>query len=244
MGTDYTVYLVAAPPAHEYRPDADTAARLVAGLGSLGWIDLHADACVLATGKTGERRQRATTSFATLTDDLRTALAAHPSVLLEPKTPPQERHWPAGSIDSAGRSRMYEFEQAARLEARYCDSLSLIWTEALCTVFGENVGRLPCPTCGDNLLDHAESLLDGKAVPSACRSCGGAVAPELLVAETHDVMTGELRMEPMPLFRFAICVTVAPNALPEHEPVAVDEGLLAMLSTITGARWRALASLG
>ena len=139
---------------------------------------------------------------------------------------------------------MYEFEKVSRLEARYCETLALVWTEAVCAISGDNVARMPCPVCKADMLATAEWEEWGRAVPKACASCGTTVAPEQLVGGAHDVMTGEVHQEVAPVFRFAICATMAPGAMPEHEPVAVDEALLAMLAGITGAKWRALGCVG
>ena len=242
MGMDYSLYLVPAPPAIGHSPDSATSMVLMSGLADLGWIDPTAEPYHLIAANAGGRAQRKVTSFSLLSHEL-AGVVGSSSVKVEAQVVLQEKHWPGDIIGADGRSRMYDFEKASCFKPEYCESLDIVWSSALCTPIGENIVGLKCPGCNADVTGDTDSLGVGTLVPAACEACGAVLPPASLVAETHDVMTGELRPEPGPLFRFAVVLTAVHNAVPDREPVEVDSSLLEMLARVTGVPFRGLSSL-
>jgi hypothetical protein len=243
MGSDYSSYVVPSPPLVDYRPGADVALRIVSELVRLRWVDPNQESHAIRTASAADRRPRTEVSLTRLAQELPRALAATPSVVVKLHPVSQEEHWPQGARTAQGRSRMYEFEEQSRFAPEYCEAICLAWTELPSTVGGDG-NELPCPACGAPLAEEGDPLSVGLIVPDTCPACSAPVLPAALTGEARNVMTGELRHEASPLFRFALCLTAVHNAMPRREPVAIDSKLHSMLAATTGvASWRALSSV-
>jgi hypothetical protein len=241
MSIQYCHYL--SPENIRYLPSPEQVATLVEGLVDEGWVDgtqlaYRAHAYAARSLRNFLRVGHVAEDLAALWQDAAGVLVQLPVV--------------EAAVIPGDRRPFGEMPPGTPLGVRQCQGLDLLASKALSLIPGGEAGsRLPCASCGDDLLGQLEDPpptewstiapeIEGRL--AGCGRCGVAPDFERLNGQARRASDGTLVEEPSPFFRFAVCLTS--DSPPDQDRAATDPALAAILQRSMGESFRAFPRWG